>query len=104
MTDNRMAIVPRKVTKEIGHALESNIAECLPPSPVHAANWRDAWGNATAAAPNGGKVSREKVTHAAKAAAALRWPDLGKTVGLDVDVCEDVARAVIEALGLELEE
>lgn len=35
--------VPPEITKEMAHALESNIAECLPPSEVHRANWADAY-------------------------------------------------------------
>lgn len=36
-------LVPREITPKMAHALESNIAECVPPSEVHAANWRDAY-------------------------------------------------------------
>lgn len=46
-------LVPEKITPAIGHALESNFAECSPPSDVHAANWQDAWTKALAASEAG---------------------------------------------------
>lgn len=44
-------LLPVEQTKEMAHALESNIAECLPPSEVHVANWRDAYAAMLAVAP-----------------------------------------------------
>ena len=44
-------LVPREITAEMAHALESNIALCLPPSEVHRANWAEAYRNMLAAAP-----------------------------------------------------
>lgn len=35
--------VPRDITPAMAHALESNYAECIPPSMIHVANWRDAY-------------------------------------------------------------
>ena len=44
-------LVPVEPTPEMARALESNIAECLPASDVHVANWRDAYRAMLAAAP-----------------------------------------------------
>lgn len=46
-----MVLVPREITAEMAHALESNIAECSAPSDVHRANWADAYRAMLAAAP-----------------------------------------------------
>jgi hypothetical protein len=42
--------VPRDITPAMAHALESNYAECIPPSMIHVANWRDAYRAMIAAA------------------------------------------------------
>lgn len=45
------ALVPVEITPAMAQKLESNFAECLPPSEVHAANWREAYRAMIAAAP-----------------------------------------------------
>lgn len=46
-----LRLVPSRITPEMAHALESNFAECTPPSPIHAENWQKAWSKCLAAAP-----------------------------------------------------
>ena len=46
-----LKLVPIEPTPEMAQALESNFAECLPPSDVHVANWRSAYQAMLAAAP-----------------------------------------------------
>jgi len=45
-------LVPVAITPHMAVALESNFAECLPASEVHAANWQIAWADALTAAPD----------------------------------------------------
>ena len=44
-------IVPKEITCEMAHRLESNLAECFPPCEAHKANWRYAYQSMLAAAP-----------------------------------------------------
>jgi hypothetical protein len=50
-------LVPIEPTPEMARCLESNIAECLPASEVHVANWRNAYRAMLNASPSPGGTS-----------------------------------------------
>lgn len=100
-------LVPVEITPEIGHALESNIAKCNPPSEVHAANWRDAWKQALAASPAPPPDDRAQQTGndiASEFDARLsRWPKRDALAGLADTIAAALTSAIEAAKAKERE-
>ena len=96
MTNKRVALVPHESDLAMLDAGQTAIMTCVQDG--HATSFHCGWTEAMAAAPNGGKVSRKQLNRAKRAALADHWHRLSD------EQAAEVARAVIIAFGLEIEE
>ena len=97
-------LVPVNVTKEMAHALESNLAECLPPSDVHAENWRKAYANMLAAAPQPLAFDRDSIIEACAEAAAApiqKWNYPAHSVVANIAATVALSQAAIRAMKVQ---